>query len=77
MVSRPLSEFKIFHDYNKLVRRGAAEPLTCEACHTTYVVSIGANDEPILKCFVCNTQVRPGLRVKSEMRRIIDEYFER
>lgn len=70
-------EFKPFHDYNKMVRRGAAEPLVCEACYTELTVRVGKDDEPYLQCFGCDSTYRPGQRVYEELERVTKDYFKR
>lgn len=72
-----MSDWKVFHDYNKMVRRKAAEPLMCPFCNQEYVVRLGASDEPVLQCLTCQDIVHPGARVYEAMKKMTEEYFKR
>lgn len=70
-------KFQPFHDYNRMVRRGFAEPLTCEHCGTEFTLRLGADDEPRLQCFGCGTLVKPGKRVYDDVCRAVAQYKAR
>lgn len=71
-------EFKPFHDYNKMVRRNAAEPLKCPECKTEYTLRMAAfTEEPYLQCYGCNSSIKPGLRLYNDIVKITNEYFKR
>lgn len=68
-------EFQVFHKYNRLVRRGLAEPLLCPNDDNRLVVAIGEDDEPMLHCYFCDTNIKPGLRLYERIRAIVSEYY--
>lgn len=67
-------DFKVFHDYRRLVRRGLAKPLTCRHCGNELTLMIGKKDEPVLKCFFCNILVKPGLGMYNDLRAVVKEF---
>lgn len=79
-VSQPLPEmkFQVFHDYNRMVRRGFADPLLCDHCKTELTLRLGAfGDEPWLQCFGCGTIAKPGKRVYDDVCRAVAQYKAR
>lgn len=66
--------FSLFHAYNRLVRRGVTKPLM-HSCGTEYVLTIGDADEPVLRCFSCNTRTYPGLNMVGNIRAVVKEHF--
>jgi hypothetical protein len=66
--------FPMFHKYNKLVRRGLVQPLTCD-CGTPYVTSSDENADLILRCYSCNTRVTPGINTIGNVRAVVKEHF--
>jgi len=67
-------EFQVFHDYNRLVRRGLTKPLT-HGCGTEFVLALGEEDRPVLKCFSCGTLTLPGLTMYSDIKSVVKEHF--
>lgn len=68
--------FRLFHRYNKLVRRGLVKPLACKTCSSLLTTALGDNDELVLKCFVCDSSTVPGLATISDVRAVVTEHFE-
>lgn len=68
-------EFQTFHNYNRLVRRGIVKPLACPHCENEFALSIGEDDEPVLKCFFCGTLTLPGLDMYNRVRAVVTEHF--
>ena len=69
-------DFQVFHDYNKLVRRGLAEPLRCSACGAEPVLGIDARSkeiQPLFKCYHCGALTSPGLNVYDACRDKVKE----
>lgn len=67
--------FQPFHDYNRMVRRGAAEPLLCEHCGTEFTLRMAAfTDAPVLQCFGCGALVNPGKRVYDDVCAAVEAY---
>lgn len=74
-------EFDVFHAYNRLVRRGLVDPLTCPNDGKELALMgkrLMETDSvydytPALKCFYCGTLTEPGLalynRIKDETER--------
>lgn len=70
-----LMEFQVFHDYNRLARRGQVPPLTCSHCGSEYTVRLGPGNEPILQCFMCLTLTKPGLDLYDYLVDKVKEHF--
>lgn len=76
MMMEPSDEiFRLFHRYNKLVRRGLAKPLTCTVCDTRLITALDDEDELVLKCFTCASSTRPGLARLGNVRAVVTEHF--
>lgn len=67
--------FKLFHRYNKLVRRGLVQPLMCKICATPYVTGLNGEDELVLKCLVCPQEVVPGIDTIGQVYSVVTEHF--
>jgi hypothetical protein len=67
-------DFQTFHNYNRLVDRGVAKPLTCPHDGSRYVTRLGKDDEPMLECFECNAKVKPGLKSYEQIKATVDWY---
>jgi hypothetical protein len=67
--------FKTFHRYNKLVRRQMVRPLVCEVCNVELATGFGKDDELVLKCFGCDTDIVPGLATISRVDAVVKEHF--
>lgn len=70
-----LSTWEITHRYQRLVRRGIAEPINCPDCHIEYVKKIGPDTEPVFYCLRCRGTLKPGARMLGDMRKIVNQYF--
>lgn len=68
-------EFKLFHRYNKLVRRDLVRPLRCSSCELPLTTGLGHDDELILRCLGCNTYLRPGVALTDRVRAVVSEHF--
>lgn len=69
-------DFRTFHLYNRLVRRGLVKPLICPVCEMDYVVRTDADDEPVLQCFGCQSTTKPGLKLYSQVEAVVKEHFD-
>lgn len=67
--------FKSFHRYNKLVKRNMVKPLECDICHQELTTAFGEDDELVLKCFSCDTDIVPGLETISRVDAVVKEHF--
>lgn len=67
--------FRLFHRYNKLVRRGLTKPLACNRCATNYIVAVGDDDKLILRCLTCNSKVVPGIGTIANVDAVVKEHF--
>jgi len=67
--------FKMFHRYNKLVRRGLVQPLKCRTCATPFVTGINGDDELVLRCLACDTTTVPGITTIGNVRAVVKEHF--
>lgn len=68
-------DIRYFHKYRRMVRRGFAEPLTCEDCENEFALRVDDENEPVLECFTCEKVVKPGLRVYDEIKRVVKGHF--
>lgn len=68
-------QFKVFHTYNKLARQGKCKPLEC-TCGNDLQVQLGANDEPVLKCYYCGAEISPGQAMYANMVAVVQEWRE-
>ncbi len=76
MMTEPSDElFKLFHRYNKLVRRDLVKPLTCKTCGVPYITGLNSKDELILRCLGCPADVTPGIGTISTVRAVVTEHF--
>jgi hypothetical protein len=67
--------FKMFHRYNKLVRRNMAKPLTCEICKSELFTALNEDDELVLRCLGCDNDIVPGLGTISRVEAVVKEHF--
>lgn len=67
--------FQVFHDYNRLVRRGLVPPLTCGHCGTEYAIRLGVDDQPELQCFMCDSRTRPGQAYYDKVVSVVNKHF--
>lgn len=68
-------EFRLFHRYNKLVRRQMVKPLTCAVCDTPLITALGPEDELVLECIGCDTAIAPGVGTIDKVRAVVKEHF--
>lgn len=68
--------FRLFHRYNKLVRRGLVQPLKCYTCGNPFVTAANEKDELVLRCLVCETTTAPGITTIGNVRAVVTEHFE-
>jgi hypothetical protein len=68
-------DYRTFHNYNRLVRRGQAKPICCGMCGNEYTLRLGKNDEPELQCFYCDVRVKPGLRITGDVEAVVKEHY--
>ena len=68
-------DFQTYHKYRRLVRRGLAPALCCATCEFELVLGIGPKDEPVLKCYTCNSTITPGKDTNDKVRAIVTEHF--
>lgn len=69
-----MQDFQTYHLYNRLVRRGLTKPLT-HSCGTEFVLIMGEEDKPALKCYGCSTTTYPGLSMFSDILAVVKEHF--
>jgi len=67
-------DFHTFHLYNRLARRRLVKPLT-HSCGNEFLLTIGKDDAPVLKCVHCNTLTFPGLKMYSDIEAVVKEHF--
>jgi hypothetical protein len=68
--------FKLFHRYNKLVRRGLVKTLDCKTCGTPFITAVNDEDDSlILRCLACPSDITPGLGTISQVRAVVTEHF--
>lgn len=67
--------FRLFHRYNKLVRRDLVQPLTCGVCDTPLITGVGKEDELVLKCYSCGSSLVPGLATLGRVEAVVKEHF--
>lgn len=66
-------EFQTFHRYNRLVRRGLAQPILCN-CGQEPVLKVGRFDEPVLECFFCGMLTVPGQAMYDDLLAVVKEH---
>ena len=69
------TSWEVAHRYQRLVRRGIAEPVMCPDCRIEYVKKIGRDDEPVFYCLRCRGTLVPGVRMMDQMRDLVKQYF--
>lgn len=67
-------DFQTLHKYNRLVRRGVTKPLL-HSCGNEFALTLGDEDKPALKCFMCGTTTYPGLNWYSDILAVVKEHF--
>ena len=71
-----MSSFKLFHLYNRLVRRGMTDPLKCDLCENELVTRLQKDgDEPLLQCLPCGIMIHPGLRILDKVQAVVSEFY--
>jgi hypothetical protein len=50
-------------------------PLVCEVCNVELATGFGKDDELVLKCFGCDTDIVPGLATISRVDAVVKEHF--
>lgn len=68
-------EWQVFHRYNELVKEGKAKQLTCPDCQGNLVTKADKNDNPMLHCFACDTNIRLGLDAYGQIRAVVSEFY--
>lgn len=66
--------FNLFHKYNRLVRRQMVKPLECH-CGGNLITSLGPEDELVLICYACDTEIVPGESRIADVRAVVKEHF--
>jgi hypothetical protein len=69
-----MNEFQLFHTYNRLVRQGFADALTC-SCGMEYVTGVSPEQDLILYCYQCNTKTRPGVNMLAKVKGVVGEWM--
>ena len=67
-------EIQTFHKYNRLARRGLAEPLRC-SCGVDYTLRATEDGDPLLQCFVCDSITQPGLKLYERIKAVNSEFY--
>jgi hypothetical protein len=61
-----MNEFQAFHDFNRLVEIGVAEPLLCQHCNSKLITRLKETSKTeidlMLWCPQCDDWIKPGLR---------------
>jgi transcription elongation factor Elf1 len=68
--------FRLYRQYDKLVRRGLANPIRCKVDNTRLTTLLTVDDELALKCFNCGSLVTPGSKDIDAVKKVVDEYLE-
>jgi hypothetical protein len=68
-------DFQIYHEYNKLARRGLVKPLACQGCDEELVL-MQQDGEPVFKCYICDDVITPGIGTYDQVRFVV-EHFRR
>jgi len=68
-------DFRLYHRYRRLVRRGIVKPLTHD-CGGEYYTSLDHDDRLVLKCPIDDATVYPGLQLEEKVRTAVERYFE-
>ncbi len=68
-------DWPTLHAYRKLVSEGKVKKLLCEVCTAEYIPAIDTDEKPVLVCFFCNTSVKPGLWLASNIRAVVKEHY--
>lgn len=66
--------FRLFHRYNKLVRRDLVQPLTCKTCDAILITAL-KDDQLVLKCQPCASVTTPGVKTIDTVRAVVREHF--
>jgi hypothetical protein len=70
-----MMDIQAFHKFNRMVKRGDADPIVCEVCDNAYVLRADQDAQPYFECFFCNVVVHPSLRVYDEVCKIVKEHY--
>lgn len=68
--------FRLYRQYEKLVRRRLAPPIKCRVDNTTLTTILTTDDQLALKCFNCGSLVVPGSKDIDAVKKVVDEYLE-
>jgi len=68
-------EWEVFHRYNELVKQSKAKQLACPDCGGNLVTKADEKTNPMLYCFACDTNIRPGLDVYGQIRSVVSEFY--
>lgn len=71
-----MDRFEILHKYNRLVRRGMAEPLVCTRDGMEYTVRLNDGETPRLQCFGCGGTLTPGDKMYAGLQQIVEEKLQ-
>jgi hypothetical protein len=77
-----MNNWKLIHTYNILVADGKAKALLCPDSQDKLIVIIdplvdlNVNEPvPALRCFGCDTILRPGLDLWQQIRAVVAEHY--
>lgn len=68
-----MTNIQIFHEYNRIVRRGGLIALR-HSCGNAYALRADKDGEPLLQCYWCNVRVTPGGKMVREITGQIEQY---
>ena len=70
-----MNNFQYLHTYMNMAQNSHVSPLQCPNCSVVYAVKRDPrnDDDPMLHCYVCRTDVRLGLRTYTDIRNVVDE----
>lgn len=70
-----LTNWQLFHLYRRLADENKAVKLICPDCNYELITRIGPDDEPILRCYGCNSSIRPGSEMVAQVRAVVTEHY--
>lgn len=67
-----MEKWRLVHNYRRAVDRGLTLPILCR-CGSEYIWAPGADADPVLSCYSCNSTIIPGLYIWDQIEKALNE----
>lgn len=68
-----MDKWALIHAFRKKVANGEAIAIKCPDCNDELFVAVGADMEPVLRCYYCRSIINPGLNVWEQIKRVLND----